>query len=45
LASALSREAEVFCTTDDDLYRIGQDVDTEETRVLTPVELIEVIES
>jgi predicted nucleic acid-binding protein len=45
LASAVMAGAEVFCTTDDDLYRIGQDVDTEEMRVLTPVELIEVIES
>lgn len=45
LASAVLGRADAFCTTDDDLYRIGQDVDTEETRVLTPVELIEVIES
>ena len=45
LASAVVAEADMFCTTDDDLYRIGQDVDTKQTRVLTPVELIEVIES
>jgi hypothetical protein len=38
-------EADMFCTTDDDLYRVGRDVDTKETQVLTPVGLIEVIES
>ena len=45
LASAVEGEADVFCTTDDALYEIGQTVDTKETEVLTPVELIEVIES
>jgi len=45
LASAVEAGAEMFCTTDDDLHRIGQSVDTKETMVLTPIELIEVIES
>ncbi|MFB6249572.1 MAG: type II toxin-antitoxin system VapC family toxin [Salinibacter sp.] len=45
LASAVEGGADVFCTTDDDLYHAGQTVNTEDTDVLTPVELIEVIES
>lgn len=45
LASAVEGEADVFCTTDDELYQAGQTVDTKETDVLTPVELIKVIES
>jgi predicted nucleic acid-binding protein len=45
LASAVEGEADVFCTTDDALYELGQTIDTKGTDVLTPVELIEVIES
>ena len=45
LASAVEGGADVFCTTDDYLYHAGQTVHTEGTDVLTPVELIEVIES
>jgi len=45
LASAVEERADVFCTTDDALYRAGQTVETKGTDVLTPVELIEVIES
>jgi len=45
LASAVEGGADVFCTTDDDLYHTGQTVHTEDADVLTPVELIEVIES
>ena len=45
LASAVGGAADVFCTTDDALYQAGQTVETKETDVLTPVELIEVIES
>lgn len=45
LASAAEGGADVFCTTDDALYRAGQTVETKGMDVLTPVELIEVIES
>lgn len=45
LASAVEGGADVFCTTDDALYRAGQTAETKGTLVLTPVELIEVIES
>jgi hypothetical protein len=45
LASAVEGGADVFCTTDDALYQAGQTVETKGTDVLTPVELIEVIES
>ena len=45
LASAVEGGADVFCTTDDALHQAGQTVETKGTDVLTPVELIEVIES
>lgn len=45
LASAVEGGADVFCTTDDPLYQAGQTVETKGMDVLTPVELIEVIES
>lgn len=45
LASAVEGGADVFCTTDDALYQAGQTVQTKGMDVLTPVELIEVIES
>lgn len=45
LASAVEGGADVFCTTDDALYQAGQTVETKGMDVLTPVELIEVIES
>lgn len=45
LASAAEGGADVFCTTDDALYRVGHTVETKGMDVLTPVELIEVIES
>jgi hypothetical protein len=35
----------MFCTTDDQLLRRGSEAETERTRVLTPVSLIEEIES
>ena len=45
LSSAVEAEADMFCTTDDQLLRRGSEVKTERTRVLTPVALIEEIES
>ena len=45
LASAVDSGADVFCTTDDQLLRRGRDVETDRTAVLTPIELIEMIES
>lgn len=45
LASAVEGGADVFCSTDDALYQAGQTVETKGMDVLTPVELIEVIES
>ncbi len=45
LSSAVEAEADVFCTTDDRLLRRGSETETERTRVLTPVALIEEIES
>lgn len=45
LASAVEGGADVFCTTDDALYQVGQTVETKRMDVLSPVELIERIES
>jgi len=45
LSSAVEAEADLFCTTDDQLLRRGSEAETERTRVLTPVALIEEIES
>jgi predicted nucleic acid-binding protein len=45
LASAVEAEADVLCTTDDRFLRRGREVDTGPTRVLTPIELIDHIES
>jgi predicted nucleic acid-binding protein len=45
LSSAVEAGADIFCTTDDQLLRRGSDAETERTRVLTPVALIEEIES
>jgi predicted nucleic acid-binding protein len=45
LASAVEGRADLFGTTDDDLRRIGQSAPTRETDVLTPIQLIDVIES
>ena len=45
LASAVESEADVFCTTDDQLLQRGSEADTENTHVLTPIELVEEIQS
>jgi len=45
LSSAVETGADMFCTTDDQLLRRGNEAETEGTRVLTPVALIEEIES
>jgi len=45
LGSAAEAEADVLCATDDQFLRRGQEVDTGATRVLTPVGLIDHIES
>ncbi len=45
LASAVEAEADVLCTTDDQFLRRSREVDTGATRVLTPIELIDHIES
>lgn len=45
LASAVEADADVFCTNDDQLLRRGQAGDTKGTAVLTPIELIERIET
>ncbi|PSQ95867.1 MAG: nucleic acid-binding protein [Bacteroidetes bacterium SW_9_63_38] len=45
LASAVEAEADMFCTTDDQLLRRGSGAETEHTRVLTPIALIEEVES
>ncbi|NBC00108.1 MAG: PIN domain-containing protein [Bacteroidetes bacterium] len=45
LASAVEAEADAFCTTDDQLLRRGREIDTGSTQVLSPIELIERIES
>ena len=39
LASAVSAEADYFCTTDDRLLRRGQQANTRSTRVVAPLEL------
>lgn len=39
LASAVAVRADYFCTTDDRLFRKAQQVNTEHTRVVTPLEL------
>lgn len=44
LASAVKAGAGAFVTTDDQLLRRGGEADTQATRVLTPVALIEEIE-
>ena len=45
LSSAVEAEADVFCTTDDQLLRCGSEAETERTQVVPPVALIEEIES
>jgi len=45
LASAVESGADVFCSTDDQLLKRGSEADTESTRVLTPIELIEEVQS
>jgi predicted nucleic acid-binding protein len=45
LASAVESGADIFCTTDDQLLRRGGEAETEETALLTPIELLERIES
>ena len=45
LASAVEAEADVLCTTDDQFLRRSREVDTGAMRVLTPIELIDHIES
>ena len=45
LSSAVEAEADMFCTTDDQLIQRGGKAKTERTQVLTPVALIEEIES
>jgi predicted nucleic acid-binding protein len=41
LSSAVEAEADMSCTTDDQLLRRGSEAETERTRVLAPVVLIE----
>jgi predicted nucleic acid-binding protein len=45
LASAVEANADVFSTTDDKLYRKGRGLSTGSTHVLSPLELIEELES
>lgn len=45
LSSAVEAEADVFCTTDDQLLRRRSEAETERTQVVPPVALIEEIES
>lgn len=45
LASAVVSGADAFSTTDDQLLRRGREVETDKTAVLTPIELLERIES
>ena len=40
LALAVEGDADFFCTTDDDLLRQGQAVDTKRTLVVSPLELV-----
>ncbi len=44
LASAVEAHAKYFCTCDDRFYRRAKQLDTEQTLVVSPLELIEVIE-
>jgi len=44
LACAVAGDADYFCTTDDKLLRRGKTVDTQATRVVSPLELIGEIE-
>jgi hypothetical protein len=44
LACAVEAEANYFCTCDDRLYRRAKQLDTKQTLVVSPLELIEVIE-
>jgi predicted nucleic acid-binding protein len=43
LACAVDAEADYFCTCDDRFYRRAKRVNTAQTKVVTPFELIEVI--
>lgn len=45
LACAVEGGADVLCTTDDDFHRRGQEMDTGDLLVLTPIELVNEIES
>ena len=45
LASAIHGQADYFCTSDDKLLRRARRMDTSRTRVVSPLELIEEIES
>jgi predicted nucleic acid-binding protein len=45
LSSAVEAEADMFCTTDDQLLQRGSEAETGHTQLLTPVTLIEEIES
>ncbi|MFL6202097.1 MAG: type II toxin-antitoxin system VapC family toxin [Thermoanaerobaculia bacterium] len=45
LASAVHGQADFFCTCDDKLLRRARRVDTSRTRVVSPLELIEEIET
>ncbi len=44
LACAVEEQATYFCTCDDRFYRRAKQLDTEQTLVVSPLELIEVIE-
>ena len=44
LACAVDAQATYFCTCDDRFYRRAKQVETEHTKVVSPLELIEVIE-
>jgi len=44
LASAVESGTDVFCSTDDQLLKRGSEADTESTRLLTPIELIEEVQ-
>lgn len=45
LASAVEAGADVFCSADDQLLGRGSEAGTGSTRLLTPVELIEKVQS
>ena len=44
LACAVEAQANYFCTCDDRFYRRAKQIDTKQTLVVTPLQLIEVIE-